>query len=125
MEYMFLIYAAPERMISQTPEQRRAAIDAHWSIMDDATARGVLKGCSPLAPPPTAVTVRWSEQGVTTTDGPYAETKELLGGYYLIDCENVDAARYWAERISRAGRGFTVEIRALAPIPARVTLQNA
>ena len=125
MEYMFLIYATPERVISQTAEQRRTAIDAHWSIMDDATSQGALKGCSPLAPPPTAITVRCSEQGVTTTDGPYAETKELLGGYYLIDCENPEAARYWAERISGAGCGLTVEIRALAPIPARVTVQNA
>lgn len=122
MEYMFLIYAAPDVVMNRTAEERAAIVDAHWSIMDDARASGVLKGCSPLAPAASAVTVRCASHAVTATDGPYAETKELLGGYYLIECENSDKARYWAERISRAGLGLPVEIRALAPVPQRVSM---
>jgi hypothetical protein len=119
MEYMFLIHSEPAESKQLTPEEMRRAIDVHWAIMDDAAARGVLRGASPLMPARSAVTVRRENGVVVATDGPYAETRELLGGYYLIDCRDADEARYWAERLTEASRGLVIEYRALAAIPAR------
>jgi hypothetical protein len=120
MDYIFLIYAEPRDPAQRSPEELRHAIDVHWSVMDDAAARGVFRGASPLMPARTAVTVRRQNGAVVATDGPFAETREVLGGYYLIDCRDGDEARYWAARLTEAARGLTVEYRALAPIPARV-----
>ncbi|HYO81725.1 MAG TPA: YciI family protein [Bryobacteraceae bacterium] len=118
MDYMFLIYSDPAAQ--WTPERMRAATTAHWGVMDDAAGRGVLKSCSPLAPPATAVTVRCANGSTTMTDGPFAETREFLAGYYVIACDDAADAKYWAERISAAGCGSTVEVRASAPVSARL-----
>jgi hypothetical protein len=120
MEYIFLIHSEPAEAKQLTPDEVRHAIETHWDIMDEATERGVLRAASPLLPARTAVTVRRENGQVIATDGPYAETRELLGGYYLIDCRDADEARYWAERLTEPSRGLVVEYRALAPIPARV-----
>jgi hypothetical protein len=125
MDYMFLIYATPERMQRANPEEHNAAMAAHWSIMDDATERGVFKGAAPLEPAPTAVTVRYDGNTASATDDPYAETREVLGGYYVITCADAAEARHWAERISRTGCGTAVEFRAIAPIPARQPSREA
>jgi hypothetical protein len=121
MDYMFLIYSEPMDPAAQrSPEERRHAMNVHWSVMDDAAARGVFRGASPLMPARTAVTVRRQNGAVIATDGPFAETREVLGGYYVIDCRDEEEARYWAERLTEASCALSVEYRALAPIPARV-----
>ena len=119
MNYLFLIYADPQRSATLSPEQRRACMEEHWSITDDATARGVFRGAAPLEPAAKTVTVRNDGVTATATDGPFAETKEYLGGYYLLECASPDEARRWAERISHAVGGAPVEIRGLAAVPAR------
>jgi hypothetical protein len=120
MEYLFPIYAEPQRFSERTPEQRAASVGEHYSIMDDATARGVFRSAAPLEPIAKTVTVRNTGTHSTATDGPFMETKECLGGYYLLECASMDEARYWADRISHAVGGAAVEIRGLAPVPARV-----
>lgn len=120
MDYMFLIYSQPSDPAQRPPEALRHAINVHWAVMDDAAARGVLRAASPLMPAATAVTVRRDGGAVIATDGPFAETREVLGGYYLIDCRDADEARYWAVRLTEAAPGLAVEFRAVAAIPARV-----
>jgi hypothetical protein len=120
MDYMFLIYSQPGDPAHRPPEELRHAISVHWSVMDDATARGVFRGASPLMPARTAITVRRNGGITVATDGPFAETREVLGGYYLIDCASPEDARYWADRLTEAAPGLTIEYRALAPIPARL-----
>lgn len=120
MDYMFLIYNDTERFVPPTPAEREAMIQAHWAVMDDATQRGVFKGASPLKPVDSARTFRASDKGVLVTDGPHAETKEVLAGFYMISCENDDEAAVWAKRLAEIGRSAVIEVRPLAPIPARV-----
>src|SRR5262245_38577875 len=82
---------------------------------------GVLRGGLRLAPSATATSVRRNGDEVLITDGPFAETKEMLGGFLLIDCTDLDAALGWAQRcpISRIG---TVEVRPEHPdSPVRTT----
>ena len=89
--------------------------------MDEATQEGVLIGAEPLAPTTSATTVRMQDGRAFVTDGPFAETKEHLAGYYIIECENLDEAIEWAARIPtrcRGGEGC-IEIRPMPGLPAR------
>lgn len=124
MDYMFLLYSDEQRMGRLSLEETSRAISHHWGIMDEASAKGVFKGASPLLPSTTAVTVRPQANGPIVTDGPFAETKEALGGYYIIDCRDAEDARYWATRLAEGGCGAGVEIRALRMIPSRVECEQ-
>lgn len=89
--------------------------------MDEATRKGVLIGAEPLAPTTSATTVRMQDGKALVTDGPFAETKEHLAGYYIIECENLDEAIEWAAKIPtrcRGGEGC-IEIRPMPGVPAR------
>ena len=115
MRYMFLVYS------SETPEGPSAdeveyLIRAHGAIMADARRQGVLLGCDALKPTATATTVRSREGKAIVLDGPFAETKEQLAGYYILECRDLDDAVEWAKRIptSCQGSGGSVEIRPVA-----------
>jgi hypothetical protein len=129
MEYLFLLYKDPSQPMS--PQERDQARSRQWSIMDDTSKRGILRGSSPLQPVSNSVCIRSDAGRLLTTDGPFVETKEALGGYYLIDCRDLEEAKYWAGRMSQTGCATIVEIRQLVPVPARVedspadTLVNA
>lgn len=118
MHYMFLIYSEelPEGM---PPDEIEALRSAHRAVMTDAAAKGVLLGVDALQPTLTATSVRMTGQKAIITDGPFAETKEQLAGYYLLDCRDLDEAIEWAKRIPTQckGRSGGVEIRPVANIP--------
>jgi hypothetical protein len=117
MEYIFLIYADPQERRELTKQELEQRTALHCGIMSDANARGIFRGASPLRPASTAITVRpTAEGGVTTTDGPFAETKEVVGGYYVLDCASDDEAKYWATRLAQTACATAVETRALAPM---------
>jgi hypothetical protein len=120
MRYMMLVYSTepPDGLRPEEAEQIRAA---HWRVMDEATRKGVLVGAEPLAPTATATTVRMQDGKALVTDGPFAETKEHLAGYYIIECENLDEAIEWAAKIPTACRGAKgcIEIRPMPGLPAR------
>ena len=78
----------------------------------DMQAAGVLRGGAELKPTSTATTVRLKNGKPLVTDGPFAETKEQLGGYYLIEVENLDQAVHWAGRCPSA-EGGSIEVRPL------------
>jgi hypothetical protein len=90
----------------------------HRSVIEEATRKGVLAGADPLAPTSTATTVRPEDGKVLVTDGPFAETKEQLAGYYVIECKNLDEAIEWAAKVPTAcqGREGCIEIRPISPI---------
>jgi len=115
MRYMMLIYSK-ETGEGMTPEEGRQLREDHRAVMEQAMAKGVLRGAEPLAPTTTATTVRIDGGKAMVTDGPFAETKEQLAGYYIIDCENLDEAIDWAARIPTGckGRAGCIEIR---PMP--------
>jgi hypothetical protein len=87
--------------------------------MDEARLQGIFHGAEPLEPTRTAVTVRRNGKGeVLTTDGPFAETREQLAGYYILDCENIAEAIEWASKIPTGclGQEGCVEVRPIRSI---------
>ena len=120
MRYMMLIYSK-EVPGGHTPEEDQQVRNAHWSVMQEATRKGVLLGAEPLAPTSTATTVRMQSGATLITDGPFAETKEQLAGYYILECENLDEAIEWAGKIPTGCQGGEgcIEIRPMPGITAR------
>lgn len=121
MRYILLIYSS-ERAEAQTPPEEMQAIrDGHWAVMEGTTQAGILRGAEPLHPTSTATTVRIENGQPVTTDGPFAETKEQLGGYYILECKDLDEAIFWAGKIPTGCKGGTgcVEIRPIMDIPQR------
>ena len=110
MKYVLTLYGDENRWADRTPEQTAEimrAWDAYTKAADDA---GVLVGGEGLQPSATATTVRIPESGdPLVSDGPFAETKEQLGGFYLLDCTDLDDALAWARRIPMPGG--SVEVR--------------
>jgi hypothetical protein len=113
MQYMFLLYveeSLPER------EGSEENINEHIVVARDAVPRGAFVGCNALDVTSHAVTVRVRDGETVITDGPFAETKEALGGYYILDCDDLDEAIGYAARIPPARIG-SIEIRPLFQIP--------
>jgi hypothetical protein len=117
MRYMMLIYSGEDESV--TPEDMRAVAEAHRAFMEETGSRGVLVAGDPLQVSSTATTVRVERNKAMITDGPYAETKEQLAGYYILDCRDLDEALAWAEKIPTAcaGAAGCVEVRPLRAIP--------
>ena len=106
--YLFLIYGNESREAAATPEQWQAMMDAHRAWGEKVMASGEMVAGEDLQPTSTATTVRAGDSGSRlVTDGPFAETKEALGGFYLIDAEDLDAALALAESLPAE----TVEVR--------------
>jgi hypothetical protein len=118
MQYLFLLYN--DETLKMSPEQGAQARARQWAILDETTQKGVLRGASPLQSSEASISVRSHSGSVVTTDGPFAETKEALGGFYLIECRDAEEAKYWGGRLAQTGCATGVEIRPLAQIPARV-----
>jgi hypothetical protein len=113
MEYMILIYA-DEQLYADMPQAELAAIMADYGRYEqELIAAGVLRAGSELAPVHAATTVRLRDGKLLCSDGPFAETKEQLGGYFVIACDNLDEAIKWAARCPSAGHG-SIELRPLA-----------
>ena len=110
MQYLLLIYSNEKEWYSQ-PDKDKEAIHARYgSLIGEIGKTGNFKGGNELQPTSTASTVRVRNAKVTITDGPFAETKEQLGGYFLIEAENLDEATAIAARIPDAETG-SVEVR--------------
>ncbi|HEV2315326.1 MAG TPA: YciI family protein, partial [Candidatus Acidoferrales bacterium] len=119
MRYMLLIYSKETQMEQMSPEDSDKITSAHWAVMEETAKRGIFRGAEPLKPTATATTVRVQGGKPLITDGPFAETKEQLAGYYILDCKDLDEAISWAAKIPTACRGGDgcIEIRPLVPIP--------
>lgn len=117
MRYMLLIYKHENTV--RTPEQTAAIIAETYNVMDEMKRRGVLLGVDPLAPIATATTLRKRDGKTMITDGPFAETKEQLGGYFILDCKDLDEALEWASRLPLCTDGGCIEVRPIAALPQR------
>ena len=113
MKYLLAIYG-DEKAVDNIPPDQMDEFMAGWFKYDEDLRRAVdvIDG-SALQPTATATTVRFKDGKVVTSDGPFAETKEQLGGYYLIDVDNLDAALEWAGKMPSIPEGGTVEVRPL------------
>lgn len=110
MKYLLMIYTSEQEDAQRTPEQNEANMGAYYTFTNEVQEAGVMVAGEALHPTNTATTVRVRNGQTTSTDGPFAETKEQLGGYYLLDCENLDEAIKWAAKIPGAKDG-SIEIR--------------
>lgn len=113
MKYMLLIYGAEDAIDDM---EREACYGKSSSLAHDLQASGRYLGASPLHSVTTATSVQVRGGNRLVTDGPFAETREQLGGYYLVDAEDLDDAIGIAERIPGVNWG-TVEIRPVVELP--------
>jgi hypothetical protein len=118
MRYMLLIYDDEGHWQGLSDEERGAVMQEYFGYTRELEERGALIAGDALQPTGTATTVRVDRGETMTTDGPFAETKEQLGGYYLVDVESLDEAIEWAAKIPSAARGLgAIEVRPLMEIP--------
>jgi hypothetical protein len=111
VKYAVLIYSDEARDTSDgLPEAKQQAVMREYFALSELPTT---VGGAQLQPGTTATTVRVDDGSVLTTDGPYAETKELLGGFYLIDVDDLDAALEFAAKVPAARMGGLVEVRPL------------
>lgn len=115
MQYMILATETAEEFADRTDPERAAGYWSAWSAYLDALAgSGLMVAAGGLEPPDTATTVRVRDGRRVVEDGPYAGTKEQLGGYFVIDAPDLDVALAWAERCPSASYA-SVEVRPLLP----------
>ena len=117
MQYMLLIYDDESQWGTWSEEDSKAFMDEYFAYTEELRNSGAHVAGEALQPTTTAKTVHVRDDQRFVTDGPFAETKEQLGGFYLIDVDSEDEALEWAARIpsSRYGR---IEVRALMQFPA-------
>ena len=117
MQYMLLIYNAEEDWASMSEDERNAVYGDYLTFTNAIRESGNFVDGAPLQPTSTATAVRVRGGEQLVTDGPFADTKEQLGGFYLVEAENVDEAIEIAARIPGARYG-TIEVRPVMPIGA-------
>jgi hypothetical protein len=111
MRFLLLLYGDETKWIGLSPEEAQQSVEVWNAYGQQMTDAGVLVSGEALAPTTEATTVRVSEQEPIRTDGPFAETREQLGGYYLLDCKDIDEAAVWAAKVPDLGEGGSVEVR--------------
>jgi hypothetical protein len=109
MRFILLLYGDEAAELALSPAERRAIVDRHMEFSRRLGEQGVIVGGDPLHPSSEAAVVRAGN----VSDGPFAETKEQLGGYYVIECAGRDEALEYARQVP-ASPGSAVEVRRLA-----------
>ena len=110
MQYAFLIYANKEAYAAMTQEEYAALLQKYQVFAQEVVERGIMRGGSQLQPTNTATTVRVRNAQKLITDGPFAETKEQLAGYFVLQCTDLDEALALAENMPDVKHG-SIEIR--------------
>lgn len=116
MKYLCLIYSDQKDWMSWPEEKMKSNLDEFVVFTDEIKASGHMLGMNRLQPTTAARTVRIRDGRISSTDGPFAETKEQLGGYYLLEAESLDEAAAIAARIPAARFG-SVEVRPVVDFP--------
>jgi hypothetical protein len=110
MKYLLLIYSDEKADANVSKEELDAWMGEYWAYTEAMSKAGVRVAGEALQPTVTATTVRVQNGSKTTTHGPFAETKEQLGGFYMVDVNNLDEAIEWAARCPGARAG-SIEVR--------------
>ena len=119
MQYMLLIYDDEQVWAALSEDERNGLYAEYGAFTNELREGGVLVGADQLQPTSAATTVRVREGDQLVTDGPFAETKEQLGGYYLIDVDSLDEALEWAAKLPSARYG-SIEVRPVVQMTAEV-----
>lgn len=110
MQYALLIYDDESKWGEMSEEERNGVMGEYFGYTEALRAAGAFVAGEALQSTQTATTVRVRDSETLTTDGPFAETKEQFGGFYIVDVESLDQALEWAARIPSARLG-TIEVR--------------
>jgi hypothetical protein len=110
MQYLLMLYVNEAGWLKLSKAEQEQGVAAYTAYTEALTKAGVLKGANRLQPSTSATTVRAANGKTQVLDGPYVDSKEQLGGYYLIDVPDLDAALSWAARCPAVGHGI-VEVR--------------
>lgn len=110
MQYLLMIYSAESKWTQMTESERQQGVAAYEAYTESLKKADVVLGMNRLQPTNTATTVRLIDGKPQVLDGPYSDSKEQLGGYYLIDAPDLDAAIAWASRCPGASHGV-MEVR--------------
>ena len=113
MQYLLLIYEDESIYLGMTKDEFAARLKRFNTLRQDLVDKNIMRGGQPLEPTQTATSVRVRDGETITTDGPFAETKEQLIGFFMVECENLDEALKAAARIPVAESG-TIEVRPVA-----------
>ena len=124
MQYLLMLYANEAGWSNLTKEQQQQGVAAYVSYTEALKKAGVHVGSNRLQPISAATTVRVTDGKSQVLDGPYIDSKEQLGGYYLIDVPDLDSALSWAARCPGASHG-TVEVRPVWAMSAYATAPAA
>ena len=117
MQYLLLIHDDEQLFADMSEDERNSLFGEYMAFSNELVEAGAFVGGNQLHPTAAATTVRVRDGERLVTDGPYAETKEALGGYYLIEADSVDEALDWAAKVPSARLG-SIEVRPV--VPARV-----
>ena len=112
MKYILLIYGDEQQWASMSDAEKQKIYEEHGAYGEAMEKAGVMRGGYELKPVSTATTLRFDNGKPTTLDGPFAETKEQLGGYYVIEVDNLEQALDWAAKMPGMSSG-SVEVRPL------------
>jgi hypothetical protein len=117
MQYLLMLYSDESVWDKMTPSQQQQGAAAYGAYTEALKKAGALAGSNRLQPSTSATTVRIADGKSQVLDGPFVDSKEQVGGYYLIDVPDLDAALSWAARCPGAGHGV-IEVRPIWPMPA-------
>lgn len=120
MDYLLLLYSNEDGWKSMTPEQQQQGYAAYMAYTEALKKAGAYKASQRLQPVATATTVRVTDGKSKVLDGPYVESKEQLGGFFLIEAPDLDSALAWAARCPGASHG-TIEVRPIWAMEAAQT----
>jgi hypothetical protein len=118
MRYMLLIYEREADWAAMSQEERGQMFGEYGALTEDLKKKGQYVSGAPLQPTATSTTVRVRDGRASTTDGPFAETREQLGGFYIVEAGDLDEAIAVASRIPAARMG-SIEVRPVLEIPAQ------
>lgn len=120
MQYLLTLYADEERFAQMSPEQQKQGLAAYMAYTQALKDAGAYVGSNRLRPVSTATTVRTTNGKTQVLDGPFIESREELGGYFLIEAPDLDAALNWASRCPGAQHGV-VEVRPIWDMTERTS----
>jgi hypothetical protein len=118
MKYLLLIYGDEGNWGTVSEQDRASITEAYNDYSDEVQKAGVSLAAEALQPTASATTVRVRNGETLLTDGPFAETKEQLGGFYMVECDTLDQAIEWAAKIPGASSG-SIEVRPIMEFPPR------
>jgi hypothetical protein len=121
MQYMLMCCFDEKAWTKLSDEDKEIIMGEYGELMQGLAKDGYLRGSGKLRSSSSATTVRMKNGKPVLTDGPFAETREQLGGYHLVECRDLDAALAIATRIPTLPAGGAIEVRALEPFPEKQT----